>query len=86
MVAGLLINNIDSGGVSFQSDNFVPMAGRLLLDIKLPYTTRPVKAISNVTWIKKIPSSNRYVLGVRFLEISKDDRLAISDFIAVQPR
>jgi len=77
----VLTNDIGEGGLRFRSNEFVSLACRLLLEINLPTTSRAVKAISKVAWIRKKPESREYEIGNQFLEISKEDREHIITFV-----
>lgn len=78
---GVLSRNICEGGVSFKSNEFISLACRLVLEITLPMASRPIKAISKVAWIRKIPLSDQYELGNQFLEMTKEDKTHIVNFI-----
>ena len=79
--AGSLTRNLSEGGVCFKTNRFVSLACRLVVEISLPSATKPVKAISKVAWIRKVPSSDQYELGNQFLEISKEDKAHIMQFV-----
>ena len=79
---GSLTRNIGEGGICFQSSEFMSLACRLIVEITLPNVPKPIKAISKVAWIKRLPSSDMYELGNQFLEMAKEDRAHIVDFIS----
>jgi c-di-GMP-binding flagellar brake protein YcgR len=79
--AGSLTKDIGEGGVNFKASEFISLACRFVLEITLPTVQRPIKAISKVAWIRKTPSGNQYELGNQFLEISKEDRALITDYV-----
>jgi len=78
---GSLSRNISEGGVCFNSREFMSLACRLVININLPNSDKPIKAISKVAWIKRVPATNLYELGNQFLEIAKEDRAHIVDFV-----
>ncbi|MDO8525349.1 MAG: PilZ domain-containing protein [Candidatus Omnitrophota bacterium] len=78
---GSLLRNISEGGICFNSKDFMSLACRLVLNINLPNDARPIKAISKVAWIRRLPFGEQYELGSQFLEISKEDRTHITDFV-----
>lgn len=78
---GSTCRNISEGGACFHSNEFVSLACRLVVEITLPNAPKPVKAISKVAWIKRVPSSDSYELGNQFLEITKEDKSHIVNFI-----
>jgi c-di-GMP-binding flagellar brake protein YcgR len=78
---GSLTRNISEGGVCFKSDEFISLACRLIVEIMLPTSSKPIKAISKVAWIRKLPSSDQYEMGNQFLEITKEDKERIMGFV-----
>ena len=81
MPAGSMTRNLSEGGVCFKSNEFISLACRLVVEISLPNMTKPVKAISKIAWIRKIPSTDQYELGNQFLEITKEDKANIMNFV-----
>ena len=78
---GSLLKNISEGGVCFNSKDFMSLACRLIVNITLPNSQKPIKAISKVAWIRRLPIGDQYELGNQFLEITKEDKAHISDFV-----
>jgi len=79
---GSLTKDISEGGVSFKTNEFISLACRLVVEVTLPTVQRPIKAISKVAWIRKLSSGEQYELGNQFLEISKEDRSLITDYVS----
>lgn len=79
--AGSVIRNISEGGIAFKSSEFISLACRLVVEISLPASEKPVKAISKVAWIKKLPVGDQYELGNQFLDMTKEDKDAIAGFV-----
>lgn len=78
---GSLTKDISEGGIRFKTNEFISLACRLVIEINLPTFPRPIKAISKVAWIKKMSSGDQYELGNQFLEISKEDKTVITDYV-----
>lgn len=78
---GSLTRNLSEGGVCFETGEFISLACRLVLEINLPTSPKPIKAISKVAWIRRIPSSDQYELGNQFLDMTKEDKAVIMSFI-----
>lgn len=78
---GSQTRNISEGGVCFESNEFISLACRLVVEINLPTLSKPIKAISKVAWIRKLPSNDQYELGNQFLEITKEDKAHIVNFV-----
>ncbi|MBU0605052.1 MAG: PilZ domain-containing protein [Candidatus Omnitrophica bacterium] len=78
---GSVTRNLSEGGVCFQTSKFISLACRLVVEISIPTVLRPIKAISKVAWIRRIPLSDQYELGNQFLEITKEDKANILSFV-----
>jgi c-di-GMP-binding flagellar brake protein YcgR len=78
---GTVSKNISEGGVRFRTDRFISLACRLVVELNLPSEARPIRAVSKITWIKKLPAGDDYEVGNQFLEISRDDRSVIQEFV-----
>jgi len=78
---GSILKNIGEGGVCFCSKEFLSLACRLVLNITLPGSDKPVKAISKVAWIRRLPYGDQFEMGNQFLEITKDDKAQIVNFV-----
>lgn len=78
---GSLTKDISEGGIRFKTNEFISLACRLVVEITLPTVQKPIKAISKVAWIRRLSSGEQYELGNQFLEISKEDRSFITDYV-----
>jgi hypothetical protein len=77
-----LSKNLSQGGIRFRTAEFISMACRLILELDIPMFVKPVKAISKVAWIRKTDSGNEYEVGNQFLEMSKEDKELISEYVS----
>lgn len=73
--------NLSEGGVCFMTKEFISLACRLVVEINLPTLPKPIKAISKIAWIKKIPANDQYLLGNQFLEMTKEDKAHVINFV-----
>ena len=78
---GAITQNVSEGGIRFLANEFLPLASRLVVEVFLPAQPRPVKAISKVAWIRKAPSGDQYVIGNQFLEVGRDDRGQLVEYV-----
>ena len=78
---GTVTKNLSEGGVRFRASEFVAMACRLILELDVPQFDKPIKAISKVAWIRKVASGDEYEIGNQFLEISKEDKKYVAEYI-----
>ncbi|MDP8299378.1 MAG: PilZ domain-containing protein [Candidatus Tantalella remota] len=79
--ASSITKNLSEGGIRFRTAEFISMACRLILELDIPMFTKPVKAISKVAWIRKVPSGDDYEVGNQFLEMSKKDQELMSEYV-----
>ena len=78
---GTMSKNISEGGIRFRSDRCISLACRLVVELNLPEVGKPIRAISKITWIKKLPVGDDFEVGNQFLEISREDKNLIQDFV-----
>ena len=87
-----ITKDISEMGLRFESDKFVPPATFMEMEIYQPldYLKNKIASIyvlANVVWVKKIrkgsryKGSNKYIGGVKFTEISKQDRSIIVNYV-----
>lgn len=73
--------DISEGGIRFNTSEFVPLACHMVLEINVNQLDKPVKCVSKVTWIKKMPDGSSYEVGNHFSEIRKKDKETIAKLI-----
>ena len=78
---GTVSKNLSEGGVRFRSDRFISLACRLIVELNLPAMAKPIRAVSKIAWIKKLPVGDDYEVGNKFLEISREDKGHLRDFV-----
>lgn len=76
-----IARDISVGGVRLLVNEFVSVFTRLVLEIAMPSTPKPVRAVSKITWIRKRPYGEQYEVGAQFMDMSDEDRKDINDFI-----
>lgn len=77
---GTLTRDLSEGGVRFHTDKFVSLACHLVLEIKLPSIGKPMRTISKIAWIKKLPAGDRYEVGNQFLAMTDEDASLIASY------
>lgn len=83
---GTLTRNLSEGGFCFVIDKFLPLHSHLVVETILPNTEKPIKAVSKVAWIRKLPYSDEYEVGGQFLDITKPDRKILSESLTTHIR
>ena len=82
-------DNISGGGLKLSGKVPNPdwlaelLTGRIAVgvEIALPDGGPPVRALTRVAWVERLEKSRRLVLGLRFREVSSEDRERIIAFI-----
>jgi len=78
--------NLSINGARFSTDKFLSLASRLVVEMQLPTLSRPIKAISKIAWIKKLPTGDgfevgtQFEIGNQFLDMAKEDKKAITEY------
>ncbi|MEA3488907.1 MAG: PilZ domain-containing protein [Candidatus Omnitrophota bacterium] len=78
---GAITSNLSEGGVRFRTSEFLSMACRLMLELDIPMFPKPVKVITRVAWIRKAGYGDGYEVGNQFLEISRNDKKVMAQYI-----
>ena len=78
---GSLSKDLSAGGVRMTVSGFLPKETRLVLLLSLPACLKPVRTIAQVVWVQKKPLAEGYDCGIRFLEITPEDRELIADAV-----
>ncbi|HNX82110.1 MAG TPA: PilZ domain-containing protein [Candidatus Omnitrophota bacterium] len=77
-----IANDISCGGLSFVENRFLAPETRLMFEIKI--LDKVLHPIGRIAWANQLPHSNRYNLGVEFLEMEMDTRDYLCDFVDMQ--
>jgi len=80
-LAGAHTGDICEGGMSFVGNEFLSLANRLVVTLALPAPSRPIKIISKVAWIRKVPVGEQYEIGNQFLTMSAEDKRELKDYL-----
>lgn len=79
--ASSITKDLSEGGIRFRTAEFIAMSCRLILELDIPMFTKPIKAISKVAWLRKLPSGEDYDVGNQFLEMSKENKKLVSEYV-----
>lgn len=69
-------------GIGFIGEKFIAPKTPLMLEINL--LSRILNPIGEVAWAAPIQHSDRYRLGVKFIEFDLKDRNYLSDYLSIQ--
>ena len=70
--------DISQGGVGLVSNRFIPVDTRMILEIALLPNSDPVLALGQVKWVRRIPVSDNYRVGMHFADIAPSSRSQIN--------
>jgi c-di-GMP-binding flagellar brake protein YcgR len=62
-------SDISQGGIRFLVHHFVPKDSHLKVNITFPTTNVMIEALVRLVWIREVPYSNSYEIGVQFIDI-----------------
>ncbi len=74
--------DISTGGISFTNQSFIPKSTLVMLEIGL--MTRVLNPVGRVAWSQPLPHSDRYRVGVEFMELNRWERIFLNDYINMQ--
>jgi hypothetical protein len=77
--ASALTENISISGVRLNADRFFPQG--LNLNLELNILAKVVNPVGKVVWSQPLPHSNRYQMGIAFIEINPQDQNYLSDYV-----
>lgn len=78
------VTNISKGGVFIQTDSPLPIHSEIQVTFSIPETGRTITAKGKVAWtydIKKGSISITPGMGIRFTDLSMDNRKILEDYI-----
>ena len=64
-----LTKDISQGGIRFLVHSFIPKDSNLRVRLTLHNADVAIEALVRLVWIKEVPHSERYEVGVRFIDI-----------------
>lgn len=78
---GAIGNNISVGGICFEAREEFPRGVVLEIEIDMPALIHAVRAVGKVAWIKPCADVRYFLVGVEFIDIKRNDVLAIEEII-----
>ncbi|MBL7070074.1 MAG: PilZ domain-containing protein [Candidatus Omnitrophica bacterium] len=74
--------DISAGGICFTNNQYIAPLTNLMLELKL--LSRVLNAIGRVVWVNPLAHSDRYRMGVEFVELDPQKKLYLSEYILMQ--
>ena len=75
-------DDISAGGVSFVNSCFIPKS--TLVSLEISVFSHVLNPVGKVAWSQPLPHSNRYRVGIEFLELSQCERGYLGEYINMQ--
>ncbi|MBU4345790.1 MAG: PilZ domain-containing protein [Candidatus Omnitrophica bacterium] len=75
-------DNISTGGIGFFSDKFIAPNTLTMLEINI--LSRMLRAVGKIVRSVYLSHSNKYYLGIEFLELDPIEQMYLGDFINMQ--
>jgi len=76
--------DISRDGIGFLSDRAVPLNERVAIELVLKPDTEPVLVIGEVKWVRKIPRSSNYRIGLNFADVIEGSRNDIDQTLSLR--
>ena len=73
--------DLSEGGASFVVSGFIPLSQRFVVELGLESSSKPVKSIAKMVWVKKRDSGKGNEMGFQFLDSSREDKKLLGDYI-----
>ncbi len=77
--ASALTVDLSLSGTRLNTDRFFPRG--LNLNLELNILSKIVNSVGRVIWSQPLPHSDRYQMGIEFIEINSQDKNYLSDYI-----
>ena len=78
---GAQTKDLSIGGLRFQTETFIARDTRMIFEIHLPSSPKPVRAISSVTWTRSLASGIRFEVGSRFTDIIPSEKILLENYL-----
>jgi c-di-GMP-binding flagellar brake protein YcgR len=78
---GSLSKDISRGGISLTVNEFIPVKGQVVVYLQRNGESRLVELKGVVAWIKIIPESERYQIGVEFCDLDESVRREVNRIV-----
>ena len=75
-------DNISLGGIGFTNNEFIAPSTNLMLEINV--LSRVLNPIGRVAWVNPLAHSDRYHLGVEFIELGLAEKNYLAEYVGMQ--
>jgi len=80
-ISDYVAKDISQGGLRFFVHEFIPKDSLLKVRVTLSETTFSFEAVVKLMWINEVPYSDKYEVGVEFVNLPKESTEYLIDYI-----
>ena len=77
-----ICDDISLVGIGFVNDEF--LTPDTLVSLEISVLSKVLRAIGQISWSQPLPHSNRFRVGIKFLELYPSEKSYLVDFIKMQ--
>ena len=77
-----ICDDISLAGIGFINNEF--LSPDTLVSLEISVMSKVLRALGKIAWSQPLPHSNRFKVGVRFLEFDLADKHYLTDYIRLQ--
>jgi len=74
--------DISAGGICFTNNKYIAPWTNLMLEVKV--LSRVLNPIGRIVWVNPLPHSDRFRMGVEFVELDLQKKQFLSEYILMQ--
>jgi hypothetical protein len=78
--AGTQTVDVARGGMGFVSDHEIPVNQQITVELELEKGAPPVFVIGKVLWVKQIPETGQYRIGMSFVDMVKGSKSRLDKY------
>jgi c-di-GMP-binding flagellar brake protein YcgR len=78
---GSLSKDLSRGGISLTVNEFIPVKGQVIVYLQQHKEAQVVELKGIVAWVKILPESERYQIGVEFCDLDESTRREVNRIV-----
>ena len=78
---GSLSKDLSRGGICLTVSQFVPVKGIVVLYLQRYHESKVIVVKGTVSWVKMLPDSERYQIGVQFEDLDESVKREVNNII-----
>ncbi len=82
--SGCLAHDISEGGMRVQVNDFLPVNTEMILQSRIPQTSKVIDVAGRITWLQRVPFSDRYQVGLQFTQTNSAVQEEIRSYVRSQ--